>query len=59
LSRGSGPAAAEDEYRRDGLARIARVALDGRVGLPDGNHRIAALNQPSIPADGIGLYTPL
>ncbi|WP_227375729.1 phosphodiester glycosidase family protein [Haladaptatus halobius] len=44
---------------RDGLARIARVALDGRVGLPDGNHRIAALNQPSIPADGIGLYTPL
>ncbi|WP_227355398.1 phosphodiester glycosidase family protein [Haladaptatus salinisoli] len=44
---------------RDGLARIARVALDGRVGLPDGTLRLAALNQPSIPADGVGLYTPL
>ena len=44
---------------QDDLARIAQVVLEGQVDLSDGTQPLAALNQPSIPVDGIGLYTPL
>ncbi|WP_266075718.1 phosphodiester glycosidase family protein [Haladaptatus caseinilyticus] len=44
---------------RDGLGRIAQVVLEGHVELPNGNHPLVALNQPTISDGGIGLYTPL
>ena len=44
---------------QDGLAAVAQVVLEGHVTLPNGNQPLAALNQPAISNDGIGLYTPL
>jgi exopolysaccharide biosynthesis protein len=44
---------------KDGLARLARVALTGTVSLPDRDHPFTALNHYAIPADSIGLYTPV
>lgn len=41
----------------NGLARLARVALDGTVSFGDNAHPLAALNHSAVPADGIGLYT--
>jgi hypothetical protein len=43
----------------DGLARLARVVLEGTVSLPNGDHSLTALNHYAVPADGIGLYTPV
>jgi predicted phosphodiesterase len=43
----------------DGLARVADVLLEGTVTLPAGSLPLAGLNQTTIPAGGIGLYTPL
>ncbi len=44
---------------RDGLARIAQVVLEGYVTLPSGKRPLDSLNQPTIPDDGLGLYTAL
>lgn len=43
----------------DDLARLARITLSGTVTLPDGDLPLAALNHYDVPADGIGLYTPV
>ncbi len=40
-----------------GLGQITNIFLEGKVALPTGEFPLAALNQSSIPANGIGLYT--
>ena len=47
-------AAGVDEH---GLGKITNIFLEGTVHLPSGSVELAALNQSSIPVDGIGLYT--
>ncbi len=39
------------------LGQITSIFLEGTVKLPDADIPLAALNQSSIPANGIGLYT--
>ncbi len=41
----------------NGLGNLSRIFLEGTVQLPSSSVELAALNQSSIPADGIGLYT--
>ncbi|WP_042148470.1 phosphodiester glycosidase family protein [Paucisalibacillus sp. EB02] len=41
----------------NGLGKISNIFLEGSIQLPSGSVELAALNQSSIPADGIGLYT--
>jgi len=43
----------------DRIGRLAQVALEGTVALPDGERELDAFNQPNIPEGGIALYTPL
>lgn len=43
----------------DGVGRLAELFLEGAVTLPGGVKPLAALNQSSVPANGIGLYTPV
>ncbi|GAA0330144.1 phosphodiester glycosidase family protein [Bacillus carboniphilus] len=40
-----------------GIGRVTNIFLEGTVQLPSGNVPLSALNQSSIPANGIGLYT--
>ncbi|WP_196493709.1 phosphodiester glycosidase family protein [Ornithinibacillus caprae] len=40
-----------------GIGKIMNIFLQGTVQLPTGEHELAALNQSSVPAGGIGLYT--
>ena len=43
----------------DGIGKLADVMLDGTVSFHDQAHSLAALNQSSIPENGIGLYNSL
>lgn len=40
-----------------GIGNISNIFLEGKVQLPSGEYKLDALNQSSIPANGIGLYT--
>ncbi|QGS69391.1 hypothetical protein CV093_17115 [Oceanobacillus sp. 143] len=40
-----------------GIGRISNIFLEGKIQLPTGEFPLAALNQSSIPTNGIGLYT--
>lgn len=42
---------------QDGFGMITNILLEGTVQLPTGQIALGALNQSSIPAGGIGLYT--
>lgn len=58
----SGPAPGRDNtvaVGDDGRPRLARVVLAGTVEFLGERHQLTALNQPSVPKDGIGLYTSL
>ncbi|WP_144240137.1 phosphodiester glycosidase family protein [Haladaptatus cibarius] len=58
----SGPATGREHtvaVGDDGLARLARVILDGAVRFHGTSYSLNSLNQPDIPADGLGLYTSL
>ncbi|WP_156290571.1 phosphodiester glycosidase family protein [Oceanobacillus salinisoli] len=41
----------------DGIGVITNILLEGTIQLPSGEFSLAALNQSSIPSNGIGLYT--
>ncbi|OOC53695.1 exopolysaccharide biosynthesis protein [Nocardiopsis sinuspersici] len=41
----------------DGTGSVRRVDFEGTVSLPTGDLDLDALNAPTVPADGIGLYT--
>jgi len=43
----------------DGLGRLGRTLLDGVVELPGGDTVLGALNQSSLSAGEVGLYTPV
>ena len=42
----------------DGVARVDRLSLSGRVSTPDTSLPLGGLNQYALPVDSIGLYTP-
>ncbi|MFD6949917.1 exopolysaccharide biosynthesis protein [Nocardiopsis sp. TSRI0078] len=41
----------------DGTGGVRRVAFDGTVSLPTGDLDLDALNAPTVPENGVGLYT--
>ncbi|RLL43616.1 hypothetical protein D8M04_11860 [Oceanobacillus piezotolerans] len=41
---------------QEGIGAISNIFLEGTVSLPSGKYELQALNQSSIPANGIGLY---
>ncbi len=41
----------------DGSGGVRRVAFEGTVSLPSGTLDLDALNAPTVPDDGLGLYT--
>ncbi|PDP88580.1 exopolysaccharide biosynthesis protein [Glycomyces fuscus] len=41
----------------DGTGGVRRVDFDGTVSLPTGDLDLDALNAPTVPEDGVGLYT--
>ncbi|MBD1382331.1 phosphodiester glycosidase family protein [Metabacillus arenae] len=43
----------------EGIGQLASIMLAGTVSFQSSQHSLAALNQSSIPANGIGLFTPL
>lgn len=43
----------------DGLGRIASVALEGTLRLPDDQRRLDGLNQSRLSEDGVGAFTPV
>ncbi|MFZ5815763.1 MAG: phosphodiester glycosidase family protein [Bacillota bacterium] len=44
---------------RDRIGRLVDVALEGSVTLPGGSYKLGAINLPTVPANSIGLFTPL
>ncbi|MEK8171249.1 hypothetical protein NKH77_22700 [Streptomyces sp. M19] len=41
----------------DDAGRILQLYFDGTLTLPDGQHKLGALNAADVPKDGIGAYT--
>ncbi|MEV7598859.1 phosphodiester glycosidase family protein [Kitasatospora sp. NPDC089797] len=41
----------------DGVARLDRLELDGRLWTPDGDHPLGGLNQYALPVGSIGAFT--
>ncbi|MFD7711415.1 phosphodiester glycosidase family protein [Streptomyces sp. NPDC059786] len=59
LRKGTGTATTVATVGADRVARLADLLVEGTVTVAGTSRPLAALNSPSVPVDGLAVYTPL